>query len=112
VKEITKKYGISAICYGHAGDGNVHVNILKGNEENKAWDENLDKAVREIFALTVSLGGMISGEHGIGYSQKEYLGIALGENEIDMMKKIKATLDPKNILNPGKIFPDVKEVSG
>ena len=106
VKEITQKYGITAICYGHAGDGNVHVNILKGNEVNPAWDENLDKAIREIFALTVSLGGMISGEHGIGYSQKEYLGIALEKNEIDMMKKIKQTLDPKNILNPGKIFPE------
>ncbi len=105
VKEITGKYGISAICYGHAGDGNVHVNILKGTENNPAWDANLDTAVREIFALTVSLGGMISGEHGIGYSQKEYLGIGLADNEIEMMKRIKATLDPKNILNPGKIFP-------
>jgi glycolate oxidase len=105
VKEITGKYGISAICYGHAGDGNVHVNILKGTENNPAWDANLDTAVREIFSLTVSLGGMISGEHGIGYSQKEYLGIGLADNEIEMMKRIKATLDPKNILNPGKIFP-------
>ena len=106
VKEITKKYGITAICYGHAGDGNVHVNILKGTEDNPAWDENLDKAIREIFKLTVSLGGMISGEHGIGYSQKNYLGIALGEGELELMKRIKATFDPKNILNPGKIFPD------
>lgn len=105
VKEITKKYGITAISYGHAGDGNVHVNILKGTEDNPAWDENLDKAIREIFALTVSLGGMISGEHGIGYSQKEYLGICIGENEMELMKKIKSIMDPNNILNPGKIFP-------
>ena len=105
VREITKKYGITAISYGHAGDGNVHVNILKGTEDNPAWDENLDKAIREIFALTVSLGGMISGEHGIGYSQKEYLGICIGEAEMEMMKRIKRTMDPNGVLNPGKIFP-------
>ena len=104
VKEISAKYGITTICYGHSGDGNIHVNILKDKLDEKSWEENLDKAIREIFELTVSLGGMISGEHGIGYSQKSYLPIALGEAELDLMRRIKKTFDPNNILNPGKIF--------
>lgn len=104
VKEISAKYGITSICYGHAGDGNVHVNILKDKLDERMWEENLEKAIVEIFELTVSLGGTISGEHGIGYSQKNYLPIALGPSELELMKKIKRTLDPNNILNPGKIF--------
>lgn len=104
VKEICNRYGITSICYGHAGDGNVHVNLLKDKLDNKSWDENFDKATREIFRLTVSLGGTISGEHGIGYSQKSYLPIALSEIEIQLMRKIKQLFDPNNILNPGKIF--------
>jgi len=106
VKEISEKYGITTICYGHAGDGNVHVNILKDKMNETEWNENLDTAIREIFTHTVSLGGTISGEHGIGYSQKSYLSIALGENEITLMKNIKKTLDPNNIMNPGKIFAE------
>ncbi|HMR39939.1 MAG TPA: FAD-linked oxidase C-terminal domain-containing protein [Ignavibacteria bacterium] len=104
VKEISGRYGITTICYGHAGDGNVHVNILKDKSDDSVWEKDLDTAIREIFKLTVSLGGTISGEHGIGYSQKSYLPIALGEQEIALMKSIKKTMDPNNIMNPGKIF--------
>lgn len=106
VKEISSKFGITTICYGHAGDGNVHVNILKDKLDVASWEKNLDTAIREIFELTVSLGGTISGEHGIGYSQKSYLPIALGRNELDLMKRIKSSMDPNNIMNPGKIFID------
>lgn len=106
VKEISEKYGISTICYGHAGDGNVHVNILKDKMDDESWNGSLDTAIREIFELTVSLGGMISGEHGIGLTQKSYLPIAIGNSEIELMKNIKKVFDPNNILNPGKIFPD------
>jgi glycolate oxidase len=104
VKEISAKYGITTICYGHSGDGNIHVNILKDKLDDETWEKHLDKAIREIFQLTVALGGMISGEHGIGYSQKSYLSIAISGAELDLMKKIKKTFDPNNILNPGKIF--------
>lgn len=104
VKEISAKYGITTICYGHAGDGNIHVNILKDKLDDQTWETHLDSAIREIFELTVSLEGMISGEHGIGYSQKSYLPIALSEAELNLMKNIKKTFDPNNILNPGKIF--------
>ncbi len=106
VRKITGKYGIRAICYGHAGDGNLHVNILKDKLSDGFWNKNIKTAVKEIFELTVSLGGTISGEHGIGYSQKEYLSIALSEEEINLSKKIKKVFDPNGILNPGKIFTD------
>ncbi|HTR99091.1 MAG TPA: FAD-linked oxidase C-terminal domain-containing protein, partial [Bacteroidota bacterium] len=89
----------------HAGDGNVHVNLLKEAMADSAWNASIESAVRGIFRLTVALGGTISGEHGIGYSQKPYLPIALGEEEIALMKAIKRAFDPAGILNPGKIFP-------
>ncbi|MBN8571714.1 MAG: FAD-binding protein [Ignavibacteria bacterium] len=106
VKEICAEYKITSICYGHAGDGNVHVNILKDKTDNETWEKNIDPAIRKIFELTVSLGGTISGEHGIGYSQKNYLDIAIKENEMNLMKDIKKVFDPKGIMNPGKIFKD------
>jgi glycolate oxidase len=80
------------------------VNILKDKLDDATWEKHLDTAIREIFELTVSLGGTISGEHGIGYSQKSYLPIALSPAELKLMKDIKWTFDPNNILNPGKIF--------
>ena len=104
VKEIGKKYGFSSVCYGHAGDGNLHVNIIKGELSDKQWNEELPKAIREIFQLTVDLGGTISGEHGIGYVQKSYMDIPFNKVELELMKSIKKTFDPKNILNPSKMF--------
>jgi glycolate oxidase len=106
VKEIATRHGITTVCYGHAGDGNLHVNILKMDMSDEDWNRNLDPAIREIFELTVSLGGTISGEHGIGYSQKGYLGIAFKPHEIELMQRLKDAFDPKGILNPGKIFPE------
>ena len=104
VKKIGKKYGFESICYGHAGDGNLHVNIIKGNLTDLQWEEELSKAIREIFTLTVSLGGTISGEHGIGWVQKDYMDIAFKEMELNLMRNIKKVFDPKNIMNPSKIF--------
>lgn len=104
VKEICQGYGIRAICYGHAGDGNLHINILRDKLSEDEWINRIPEAVKEIFKLTVSLGGTITGEHGIGYSQKPYLGIALLPQEIELQKNIKKLFDPNNILNPGKIF--------
>jgi len=106
VKEIARRYGIKTVCYGHAGDGNLHVNILKMDMSDEDWKNNLDPAIVEMFELTVSLGGTISGEHGIGYSQKKYLPVAFSPEEIDLMRRLKAAFDPKGILNPGKILPD------
>jgi glycolate oxidase len=106
VKEIGKKYGFQSVCYGHAGDGNLHVNIIKGSMDDVKWKNELPVAIREIFELTVKLGGTISGEHGIGYVQKSYMDIPFGKAELALMRGIKNLFDPKGILNPGKIFPD------
>ena len=104
VKEIGKKYNFRSICYGHAGDGNLHVNILKENNSDEFWNNNVKLAIREIFKLTKYLGGTISGEHGIGLVQKEYLDIVFGKKMISLHKEIKKVFDPNGILNPGKIF--------
>lgn len=104
VKAIGDKYGFKSVCYGHAGDGNLHINIIKGDLSDEVWENELPKGIREIFELTVSLGGTISGEHGIGYVQRPYMDIAMGQVQLDLMRGIKKVFDPKGILNPGKIF--------
>ncbi len=104
VKEIGKKYGFRSVCYGHAGDGNLHVNIIKEEMTDENWNTEVPKGIREIFQLCVSLGGTISGEHGIGYVQKNYMDIAFTESQLNLMKGIKNLFDPNGILNPGKIF--------
>lgn len=104
VKQIGSKYGFKSVCYGHAGDGNLHVNIIKGDLSDEAWNNELPKGIREIFELTVGLGGTLSGEHGIGLVQKDYMDIAFNNTQLDLMKGIKQLFDPKGIMNPGKIF--------
>jgi len=104
VKKIGAKYGFQSVCYGHAGDGNLHINIIKGNLSDAAWKDELPLGIREIFELTVSLGGTLSGEHGIGFVQKHYMDIAFSSIELQLMKNIKHVFDPKGIMNPGKIF--------
>ena len=106
IKEIGAKYGFKSVCYGHAGDGNLHVNIIKGEMSDDNWNTEVTKGLREIFELTVSLKGTLSGEHGIGFVQKNYMDIAFSETHLKLMKGIKTIFDPKGILNPGKIFPD------
>jgi glycolate oxidase len=106
VKEIGKKYGFHSVCYGHAGDGNLHVNIIKADLSDEDWNNQLPIAIREIFELTVKLGGTISGEHGIGYVQKSYMNIPFSSIELQVMKGIKNLFDPQGILNPGKIHKD------
>lgn len=104
IKEIGRKYGFHSVCYGHAGDGNLHVNIIKGDLTDEQWNGSLKKGIIEIFELVKQLGGTISGEHGIGLVQKEYLHIVFDEIQMRLMKEIKKIFDPNNILNAGKIF--------
>ena len=106
IKVIGKKYGFHSVCYGHAGDGNLHVNIIKGDMTDDNWKNEVPKGIREIFELTVSLKGTLSGEHGIGYVQKNYMDIAFSNTHLALMKGIKQLFDPNTILNPGKILPD------
>ena len=104
VKGIGRKYGFHSVCYGHAGDGNLHVNIIKGDLTDEAWNGSLKEGIKEIFALVKSLGGTLSGEHGIGLVHKEYMPIIFDETQMRLMRQIKQIFDPNNILNAGKIF--------
>lgn len=103
-----EKHGLTAICYGHAADGNLHVNILRGDLSDEEWIEKRDATERELFAKVLELGGRISGEHGIGWVQRDFLPMAFDEGAIALMKRIKQSFDPLGILNPRKIFPDQK----
>jgi len=104
VKAIGKYYGFQSVCYGHAGDGNLHINIIKGEMTDEDWNTKLTFGIREIFELTKSLGGTLSGEHGIGLVQKDYMDIVFSEKALDLQKGIKNLFDPNRILNPGKIL--------
>ena len=106
VKALGEAHGFRSICYGHAGDGNLHINILRDGLDDATWNKALDVAIRDLFAEVVKLGGTLSGEHGIGFVQKNFMDVACSERHLSVMKGIKAVLDPKGILNPGKIFPD------
>jgi len=106
IKRIGNKYGFKSVCYGHAGDGNLHVNIIKGDMTDDNWQTQVPLGIREIFELTVSLKGTLSGEHGIGFVQKNFMDIAFSRTHLELMESIKRVFDPNNILNPGKIFPD------
>ena len=107
VKAIGDRFGFKSVCYGHAGDGNLHVNIIKGDLSDERWNDELPSAIREIFELCVSLGGTLSGEHGIGLVQRNYMPIAFDEQELLLMKRIKMGFDPTQILNPLKVFPEL-----
>ena len=106
IKRIGNTYGFKSVCYGHAGDGNLHVNIIKGDMTDDNWQTQVPLGIREIFELTVSLKGTLSGEHGIGFVQKNFMDIAFSRTHLELMESIKRVFDPNNILNPGKIFPD------
>ncbi|TSD66855.1 FAD-binding protein [Inquilinus sp. KBS0705] len=104
IKEVGAKYGFSSVCYGHAGDGNLHVNIIKESMSDADWNSKLKDGITEIFELTVNLGGTISGEHGIGLVQKDFMHLKYTPLHFAIWKGIKAVFDPNGILNPGKIF--------
>ncbi|RAR75462.1 FAD-binding oxidoreductase [Flavobacterium aciduliphilum] len=106
IKKIGSEYGFKSVCYGHAGDGNLHVNIIKGDMTDESWHTEVPKGIRKIFELTKDLKGTLSGEHGIGYVQKNYMDIVFTRTHLELMESIKRVFDPNNILNPGKIFPD------
>jgi len=104
VKRIGTDYGFTSVCYGHAGDGNLHINIIKGEMSDEKWNNELSSAIRELFTEVVALGGTLSGEHGIGLVQKQYMDIPFSETSLNLMRGIKDVFDPKGILNPGKVF--------
>jgi glycolate oxidase len=104
VKETGAEYGFKAVCYGHAGDGNLHIRIKKEGVTNSGDDAQLVQGIRALFQKVYELGGTISGEHGIGMLQKQYMDIVMKPVHFELMRGIKKTFDPNNILNAGKIF--------
>lgn len=101
---ITRKYGVKVACFGHSGDGNVHPNIMTDHANKDLWERAV-KANQEIVAYAIKLGGVASGEHGIGIEKIQFMELEHG-NSLPLMRSIKKLLDPKNILNPGKFFKD------
>lgn len=103
-KEIGKKFGFHAVCYGHAGDGNLHIRIKKEGTVNSETDPEMISGLHALFERVRDLGGTISAEHGIGLVQKDYMKIVMSETHFHLMRGIKKVFDPNDIMNPGKIF--------
>lgn len=104
IKEIGKEYNFNSVCYGHAGDGNLHINVMKEELPDDYWHKEVNEGIGKIFERVVELGGTLSGEHGIGIAKRPYMGLALGETNLNLMRGIKKVFDPNEILNPEKIF--------
>jgi len=104
LKEIAARRGLPIFSYGHAGDGNMHINVLYDRGVPREADE-VGPAVEDLFALVRQLNGTLSGEHGVGLTKAPYLGLELSDAAIALQKRLKQAFDPNNIMNPGKIFP-------
>jgi len=104
IKDLGREFGFHSVCYGHAGDGNLHVNIVKAGMSDEDWNNKLPVGIRRLFKEVVRLGGTISGEHGIGLVQRPYMDVAFNDTQMALMRNIKNVFDPNGILNPGKIF--------
>jgi len=105
IKAIAAEYALRIISFGHAGDGNVHVNVLKDSLPDDQWEERIPKVAEAIYRLALSRGGTITGEHGIGCTRRQFLPLALDAAQIELMRRIKDVFDPQHILNPGKVLP-------
>ena len=98
--------GLSSVMFGHAGDGNVHIDILKDVIPYEEWKTMLPDLKRKIYKQALDLGGTVSGEHGIGCLRKNYMPMAMSQDEIELQRRLKLAFDPNGILNPAKILPD------
>ncbi|WP_288839841.1 FAD-binding oxidoreductase [uncultured Megasphaera sp.] len=110
ISRLSDKYKVAMHCAGHAGDGNVHIDILKDDRTQEEWEEMLPQIQGEIYEIVARMGGRLSGEHGIGYKRESLLEKYGNPIELDLMKKVKRALDPKNIMNPGKVISINDEV--
>jgi glycolate oxidase len=106
MRNLQEYYQYPVICFGHSGDGNVHVNILKEDRPQDEWDKAIPELNARIFDIALGLGGQITGEHGVGATRKKHLEKAVGREAVRLYRGIKQLFDPHGILNPGKIFPD------
>ena len=107
IDDLRRRTGLTIVTFGHAGDGNIHFNIMLDRRDKEIL-EKAESAVEELFRQTIALGGTLSGEHGVGITKAQYIGMEIGSEELALMKRIKAVFDPNGILNPGKIFCDQK----
>ena len=102
IEKIAEKWNVKIVTFGHAGDGNAHIDIMKGQIDDTRWNSEIDDIIKDIVKIAIELGGTISGEHGIGMTKNKYINIQYSSKELELMHKIKYAFDPKNILNPGK----------
>jgi glycolate oxidase len=100
-----KAHGIEVVCFGHAGDGNIHVDFIRRDASDPAWDRGIGPAVRDVLRATIALGGSVTAEHGVGLLRRDDLPLQLDAATIQAMRALKRAWDPKNLLNPGKIWP-------
>jgi len=103
--EVAERHGLVAACYGHAGDGNLHVNLLREDLSDEEWQRRRDDAERELFTAVVAMGGSLTGEHGIGWSQRQFMPLRFTPPALDLQRRLKVAFDPRGILNPGKVLP-------
>ncbi len=106
VKDFLNGRNLRSVMFGHAGDGNVHIDVLKGDMPYEEWKEILPGIKEKIYRIALAYGGALTGEHGVGVIRSQYMPFALGKEQIELSKRIKAAFDPKNLLNPGKIFTE------
>ena len=104
LEDTGRRHGLKVISFGHAGDGNIHVNVMY-DLDDQDQTARAEAALKEIFSATLILGGTISGEHGVGTTKREFIGLEVKSEALDLMRRIKAAFDPQGIMNPGKIFP-------
>ncbi len=107
LKDCAAKYKAQLYAFGHLGDGNIHADFSYSKERNTVREDILGKMRKEVYGITIALGGAITAEHGVGLSKIGYLEMAFSKTELDLMKNIKKMFDPHNILNPGKIFSNL-----
>ena len=101
--ELADEYGLPVPAFGHAGDGNIHVNVMLDKTDAREW-ESAQALIKALFAKVIEMGGTITGEHGVGITKAPYLGMEISPAGLALMSRIKQAFDPKGILNPGKIF--------
>ena len=102
--EVAKNVGLRIPSFGHAGDGNLHIYLCRDGLDDKQWESRKEKAFSMMYEKSKEMGGLVSGEHGIGLDKKKYLVDMLGERQLELMRGIKSVFDPKGILNPGKVI--------
>ncbi|MBN8480558.1 MAG: FAD-binding oxidoreductase, partial [Xanthomonadales bacterium] len=105
LKALSRRYGIPIVNFGHAGNGNIHVNLLY-RPDDAQHAANVEPCLDAVFALVLELDGTLSGEHGIGLAKRPFMARALDAHALDLMRAIKRSFDPDGILNPGKLLPD------